>query len=236
MVETLGMAKLLQEKKCWEYPPIPTFKEEDMREVDLRGDDNEDDSDAETLVGDEVIPQLLEEANTDQDADDIATGIVELTKVGVIDKGLDDHLTSLHKSAFKRLPSAGLPIYDVDEARKSTKAKFSPFVEICHNGKSAHIHKTTAIWLLQEGERVSSDRLFRVRVKQPFSSTTKHQPQPGSLTNTQPVVCTTIHVGDVCVFMASQEEWRLGRILQFSYFKEKTKKLSSIQEAVSTFL
>ena len=32
------------------------------------------------------------------------------------------------------------------------------------------IRKTTAVWLFQEGERVSSDRLFRVRSKQPFSS------------------------------------------------------------------
>ena len=37
--------------------------------------------------------------------------------------------------------------------------------------------KTTAVWLLQEGERVSSDRLFCVREKQSFAlpavSTTK---------------------------------------------------------------
>ena len=132
IVETLGMEKLIQEKKCWENPPIPTLKEEHMRE-----DDKEDEDDAEAVTDDEVLPQLLEETSTAQDADDIATGIVELTKVGIIDKGLCDHLSSLHKSAFKRLSSAGLPIYHVDEARKSTKAKFSPFVEISHNGKSA---------------------------------------------------------------------------------------------------
>ena len=31
------------------------------------------------------------------------------------------------------------------------------------------IRKTAALWLLQEGERISSDRLFRVKSKQPFS-------------------------------------------------------------------
>ena len=29
------------------------------------------------------------------------------------------------------------------------------------------IHKTTAVWLFQEGERVSPDRLIRVRETQP---------------------------------------------------------------------
>ena len=43
--------------------------------------------------------QMLENTSG-QDADDITTGIVEITKVGVTDKGLGDYLTSLHKSAF----------------------------------------------------------------------------------------------------------------------------------------
>ena len=68
------------------------------------------DNDAESMAGDDVIPKLLEEAKTSQDADDVATGIVKLTKVGVIDRALGEHLTSLHRSAFKRLPSTGLPI------------------------------------------------------------------------------------------------------------------------------
>ena len=38
------------------------------------------------------------------------------------------------------------------------------------DGQSIFIRKTTAVWLLQEGERVSTDRLFRVRHKQPCST------------------------------------------------------------------
>ena len=34
------------------------------------------------------------------------------------------------------------------------------------------IRKTTAIWLFQETERISADRLFRVRLKQLFASVT----------------------------------------------------------------
>ena len=40
---------------------------------------------------------------------------------------------------------------------------------VTSSNKSILIHKTTAIWLFQEGERISSDQLFRVRCKQPFS-------------------------------------------------------------------
>ena len=36
-----------------------------------------------------------------------------------------------------------------------------------------YIHKTTAVWLHQETERVSSDRLICVRSKQPFSTDSK---------------------------------------------------------------
>ena len=57
-------------------------------EEHMREDDKEDEDGAEAVTDDEVLPQLLEETDTAQDADDIAVGIVELTKVGVIDKGL----------------------------------------------------------------------------------------------------------------------------------------------------
>ena len=222
-VEALGMAQLLKGNECWDYPPIPAIKEEDMNEGN-DDDDDDDDDHVETETGDEVIPLLLQEVNVSDNPDDVASGITELKKVGIIDEGLCRYLTSLHRAAFKHLSSTGLPIYDVKDnqqcevsSKKSTM--FSPYVEISHNSKSAFIHKTTAVWLLQEGERVSSDRLFWVRAKQPFSCEFKHQMRtPSNLT----VVCTTVQVGDICAFKASQGEWTLGRMLQFSYFQEKT--------------
>ncbi len=46
-----------------------------------------------------------------------------------------------------------------------------PFLKVSgEDGKSVFIRKITAVWLFQEVERVSSDRLFRVRNKQPYSS------------------------------------------------------------------
>ena len=232
VVEDLGMGKQLKDNECWEYPPIQTIKEEDMNEG---SDDDDDDCDDHVETkGDEMTPYLLQEPNVSDNSDKVLSGIAELKNVGFIDKGLCEHLTSLHNATFKRLPSASLPIYEVKDnqqckvsSRKSKK--FSPYIEISHNGKSAFIHKTTAVWLLQEGERVSSDRLFRVRAKQPFSCEVQHQMRTPDNT---PTVCSTIQVGDICVFKASQGEWRLGRILQFSYFREKTKKATQYSGSI----
>ena len=61
---------------------------------------------------------------------------------------------------------------DQKTSARTGQSKFNPFVEVLtHNHKSILIRKTTALWLLQEGERISTDRLFRVRSKQPYSET-----------------------------------------------------------------
>ena len=73
-------------------------------------------------------------------------------------------------------PSSGMPIYEHVETqdkkgRKQNQKSFNPFVEVhMRDGLSTFIRKTTAVWLLQEGERVSTDHLFRVRHKQPYST------------------------------------------------------------------
>ena len=60
-----------------------------------------------------------------------------------------------------------------DKKKKSVRAgqsKLNPFVEVLtHNRKSILIRKSTALWLLQEGERLSPDRIFGVRSTQPYS-------------------------------------------------------------------
>ena len=59
----------------------------------------------------------------------------------------------------------------VKSQKKMNHKKFNQFVEVeADNGQTIFIHKTTALWLLQEGERISADRLFRVRCKQPYAS------------------------------------------------------------------
>ncbi len=116
--------------------------------------------------------------------------------------------------------------------RKMSKRKFCPYVKVEHNGKSLFLNKTTVVWLYQEGERVSSDGLFRVRSKQPFSSETpKHALHEEVKTAGNPVVCTTLEMGDVCIFKILPTEWKIGRVLQFSYYHEKRKVPSNIVEA-----
>ena len=47
----------------------------------------------------------------------------------------------------------------------------SAFVKVTNNDeKGTYIRKSSAVWLFQEAERVSSDRLFRVQAKQPTES------------------------------------------------------------------
>ena len=36
-------------------------------------------------------------------------------------------------------------------------------MEVHCNKRTVYIHKTSAVWLLQENERVSADRMFRAR-------------------------------------------------------------------------
>ena len=71
-----------------------------------------------------------------------------------------------------------------------------------------HIRKTTAVLLFQEYERVSTDRLFRVRSKQPYSS---NNTLPTTLKSSDPQVSTlpqrrqSIQIGDICVFNNQQK-------------------------------
>ena len=99
----------------------------------------------------------------------------------IIDSALQQKMNQQQKIFYKQLPSSTIPMYqqvekpdDSKETEKlksiSTVKKFNPFVEVkTSNNRKILIRKTTALWLLQEGERISADRLFRVRCKQPFS-------------------------------------------------------------------
>ena len=62
-----------------------------------------------------------------------------------------------------------IAIYTPDkEADKNLhQKKHSDFNPVTHNNITVYIRKTTAIWLSQDCEHVSSDRLFRARAKQP---------------------------------------------------------------------
>ena len=78
---------------------------------------------------------------------------------------------------------------------------FTPFVEVSVKGRVVLIRKTTAIWLFQETERVSADRLFKVRLEQPYASvgtqkcaTAKVNEQHDEIANTKNFKSDNIHM------------------------------------------
>ena len=214
------MADVLQKNKMWKNPPIPVLKKDE----DICHNDD-DDMDDEALAGNDVVPLLLQEANSSQDPEEVASGISQLANAGMIGKKLTDCLETLHRSSFKRLSGTSLPMFEVDAETpsmgKKIKRKHSLFVEVKHNSKTFFINKTTAVWLFQEGERVSSDRLFRVRSKEPYTS--DPQPKLHSTSNKDPAVNQLLEVGSICVFKDSKSLYKIGRVLQFAYYLEKTK-------------
>lgn len=99
----------------------------------------------------------------------------------------------------------------------STK-QCSQIVEVEHNDQTF----TFAVWLFQEGERVSADHLFGVRLKQPYSCATHHKGI--QVCESNPTAPTVITVGDIYAFKFPDGEWKIGKILQFCYINEKKKK------------
>ena len=96
------------------------------------------------------------------------------------------------------------------------------FFEINHKGETIYVRKSTIVWLLQESERVSIDRLIRVKVKQPYSSFDK-QLSSNELNCKLPQIRDNVELGDLCVFVEETNGWLIGKILQFSRYKEKLK-------------
>ena len=90
---------------------------------------------------------------------------------------------------------------------KPTLFSSSPFLKIVFDNpeRSIFIRKTTAVWLFQEGERVSSDRLFRVRSKQPYTSKDmKQEIYTTSEDCALPIINKLIKVGEFCVFKTDE--------------------------------
>ena len=134
-----------------------------------------------------------------------------MQKVGIIEKSTCHTLQKTHKCT----DNCTVPLYTKIDCNEKQQQKFSPFVEVNQNGRVCHIRKTTAAWLFQECERVSTDRLFRVRSKQPYSS---NKIDPLSTKSSCPQVSTlptklqSIQIGDICVFN-KQIKWKIGKQL-----------------------
>ena len=138
--------------------------------MDVDDDDQDDDDD-----NDEVVINIADllEVNSIVEPNDVSAGITQLSDAKLVDEKMADHLNSLHAASFRKVSNNALPVYEIEVnscTKKSHKSKFCSFIEVTHNKKKVFIHKTTAVWVLQEGERISTDHLFCVRAKQPFST------------------------------------------------------------------
>ena len=210
--EVLGMAPLLRSLKCWDNPPIPTSSD-----CQLQTEVNDDDDDDEE--GEDAGYESLNEV----DSYTFTSEVEELTSAGVIDKNLSSKLKLLKRPCYRQTETSTIPLYEA-EYDKEKKVKHNTYIEVVHNGKKSFIRKSTAVWLLQEGERVSTDRLFRVRSNQPYN-TEQHIRNEECTRACLPVVCETVEIGNICAFLTSSPmHWSLGRILEFSFYLEKTAK------------
>ena len=234
-IENLGMYALPQ-KNNFNDPPIPYSEkkwsggdDDDDDDIDDENDDiddENDDNDGENddKQQDDSTISESRESSCYQDFNDMSNDITKLNGIGIIEKDLCCHLSNLHKSRFKRISGMSLPMYDKQSpsSTKCTEKKsHSSYVEVCYGQRTVYINKATVVWLLQEGERVSADRLFRVGNKQPFSSSLSKvvdSSNDHSANDTNPVVSDTLSVGDTCVFHISSTQWKIGRLLSFSYF------------------
>ena len=214
-VTELGMSELLKKHQNWDKPPVCFLQSDEGFEDE---DDQEEDEVAEDSVQEDIA-----------DPEEVLSGISQLSNAKLIDDEMTNHLTALHRASFKKVENNGLPMYELQTGSSSKslpKHKHCNFVDVECGGKTVYIHKTTAVWLLQGGERVSADRLFRVRSKQPFTTECKLTKTPKtSLTLVHPIVHSTIAVGDVCVFQMHMPDWnwKIGRVLHFANHLAKTK-------------
>ena len=101
-----------------------------------------------------------------------------------------------------------------------------PFLQVFVNKVPIFIRKTTAVWLFQEGERVSSDRLFRVRNKQPFSSDSVTSQKNYFQDSPEPFVAQVLNLGDMCVF-ETDNKWSIGKVLQFAKLNQKNQQYTN---------
>ena len=99
-----------------------------------------------------------------------------------------------------------------------------------HRNETIYIRKQTALWLLQETERVSSDRIFRVRAKQPHDGSQSIKVnQISNSTGDEVQQAEYILIGDLCVFKltnATEPEtaFEIGRVLQIIKYDKNGKK------------
>ncbi len=236
-VEALGMIELLKENQRWD--DIPT-----VTESDIFGD-SDDSEDEYCHKSNECTTTMLVQEVCEDNPVDIGNDIKALADC-LISPDLEHKLKKLQHSlpesnslptyipinlcpgSPSTVPDTYSPSAAEPCAKKLKESAFSmkPFLQVFVNKVPIFIRKTTAVWLFQEGERVSSDRLFRVRNKQPFSSDSVTPQKNYFQDSPEPFVAQVLNLGDMCVF-ETDNKWSIGKVLQFAKLNQKNQQYTN---------
>ena len=197
---------------------------EDMVEENEDGKAKNDTLNEETTIISHEISEL-----DDHECEEIIENLTNLEKEEVIDNAVKETIcTYMHKTNTSNSDNrTSIPLYSqVTQREHKSGDKLiksnSKFVETNHNEQLIFVRKLTLVWLFQEGKRVSADRLFRVRAKQPFS--TPIQPSRPQSDFSVPEVREFIELGKFCGSQdVTAKEWSIVKVTQFANFKEKLK-------------
>ena len=188
-LEVLGMDKLLQIHSVWDNENTTDLVgNTSIQDDDADDDDNEDDGNfdhdsnetSESSCNSSDSLAVVEEVCLDTQ-EQIANDIQSAYNEGLVSKNAKEKLQKFQRVLpIEKVPSETIPMYSLKNydslenylsgLSSNAKQVFTPFVEVNVKGRAVLIRKSTAIWLFQETERVSADRLFRVRLKQPYAS------------------------------------------------------------------
>ena len=155
IAEKLGMDDKLKENNMWNIAPIP----KNLQHLSVDDDDEQDN----------VIEGYDDYLSTSEAVSLLLKDIDNLHANEVIDSSVKERANAISKNII--LPLAHV----LSEGAKKEGAKKegakeeekTQFLTVDKGNNSVQIRKRTAVWLFQESERLSSDRLFRVRSKQP---------------------------------------------------------------------
>ena len=222
-MDELGMKEQLSD--CWNNPTVSGDTCLNMNDYE----DEEDKEEGVLLTDDDVLEEVYDESHF------IKTDVGKLKDAEIIDNNLSTEMLKKH-SKLEKINSHKLPLYKstLDDQKNDTTPP-TAFLKVEHNGKEIYVRKRTVVWLFTEGERVSNDRLFRVRAIQPFSSNS-----PASTTSEHqqtPYRSNHVSIGDICAFKKNDGRFRvfcflfkICKLEQFAYFKEKAKKAQECKQ------
>ena len=225
MMDDLGMKDLLVETKNWDKP-LGDAGDAGDAEVDIKENIEDGEDEILTVAGDHIPSTVVSEL-ADKECSDAIENLADLEEKRIINGTVKEKITYLCRSnACRSDGRSSVSLYRVAALNDaSAKRKQSNnFLAVHHKGEEIFIRKTTLVWLFQEGERVSTDRLFRVRDKQPYS-TPVQQKSTKCNDSSLPQVQEYVELGDICVFQenVTPKRWSIGRITPFANYKESLK-------------